>query len=208
MRSANHPWEQIHRNKEWSSKDPFFRFFEVVNSFKEHGCERILDLGCGNGRHLIQLLKEGFDVIGLDISLSALLLVKEWAQEEKLKSKVINADMRTAFPLGDGVFDGVFSTQVIHHARIADIRRTIGEILRVLRTGGLTFITVSARVDKGIRHQSIEAGTYIPLSGSEKGLPHHIFNEEEIRVEFKQFQIEDLSLRAGGKILAVLARKP
>ena len=204
----SHPWEQIHRNKEWSSKYPFPRFFEVMNSFEEHGCERILDLGCGNGRHLIQFLKEEFDVIGMDISLSALRLVKEWAGEEQLNSTVINADMRTAFPLRDGVFDGVFSTQVIHHARLAEIRITIREILRVLRSGGLAFITVSGRVDYGIRHQAIEAGTYIPLSGSEKGLPHHIFNEEELRFEFNQFQVEDLSLRAGGKILAVLARKP
>jgi SAM-dependent methyltransferase len=143
----------------------------------------------------------------MDISLSALLLVKEWAQDEKLKSTVINADMRIAFPLGDGVFDGVFSTQVIHHARIDDIRQSIREIYRVLGVGGLAFVTVSGRVDHGIGHQQIEAGTYIPLSGSEKGLPHHIFNEEELRAEFKQFRIEDFSLRAGGKILAVLARK-
>ena len=176
--------------------------------FKEHGCERILDLGCGNGRHLIQILNEGFDVIGMDISLSALRLLQEWAHEEKLSSKVVNADMRSGFPLMEGVLDGVFSTQVIHHARIEDIRRTIREIFRVLRPGGLAFITVSGRVDVGIRHQPIEPGTYIPLSGSEKGLPHHIFNEQELRLEFKHFHIEDLSLRDGGKILAVLARKP
>ena len=166
MASSKHPWEQIFRNDEWSSKEPFPRFLEVVMQFKEHGCERILDLGCGNGRHLIQFLNEGFDVIGMDISLSALRLLQEWAHEEKLSSKVVNADMRSGFPLMEGVLDGVFSTQVIHHARIEDSRRTIREIFRVLRPGGLAFITVSGRVDVGIRHQPIEPGTYIPLSGS------------------------------------------
>jgi len=66
---------------------------------------------------------------------------------------------------------------------------------------------VSGRVDDDVRHQRIEPGTFIPLEGPEKGLPHHIFSEEELRLEFGNFQIEDVSLRAGGKVISVLARK-
>ena len=138
----------------------------------------------------------------------ALRLAQEWAQEEELRIKGIHADMRAPFPFKEGVFDGVFSTQVIHHARIADIRGTIREIFRVLGSGGPAFITVSGMVDDEINHQRIEPGTFIPLEGPEKGLPHHIFSEEELRLEFINFQIEDVSLRAGGKVLAMHARKP
>jgi SAM-dependent methyltransferase len=208
MTSSEHPWEQIHRKKEWSSKEPFPRFFEVVQSFKGNGCVRILDLGCGNGRHLYQFAKEGFDVTGMDISISGLHSAQEWIQKGNLRSTFLQADMRSHFPIREAAYDGVFSTQVIHHALIVDIRRTIREIYRVLRVGGLAFITVSGRVDQGIGHEQIEKGTYIPLSGSEKGLPHHIFNEDELRDEFQDFQLEELSSRAGGKILAVLVRKP
>jgi SAM-dependent methyltransferase len=207
MSSTHHPWEQIHRKKEWSSRDPFPRFFEVVDSFKKCGCTKVLDLGCGNGRHLIQFLKEGFDATGMDISISGLQLAQEWTQEEKLQSSFLQADMRAFFPIKSETFDGVFSTQVIHHAVIKDIRRTIREIHRVLRVGGLAFVTVSGRKDDDTDHRRIEPGTYIPLSGSEKGLPHHIFNKEELTSEFDEFQIEEISARAGGKILAVLARK-
>lgn len=208
MTSTNHPWEQIFRHGDWDHKDPFPRFFEVMKEFKEHGCKHILDLGCGNGRHLIKFLKEEYIAVGMDISISALRLAWGWVREEKLKAKLVQADMRLFFPFQEGVFDGVFSTQVIHHARIADVRRTISEIYRILRSGGLAFITVSGRVDAGIGHQQIEPGTYIPLSGLEKGLPHHIFTEEEICMEFDDFQVEEISSRAGGKVIAVLARKP
>jgi len=208
MTSTNHPWEQIFRKQDWGSKEPFPRFFEVVKHFLVHECKHILDLGCGNGRHLIQFLKEGLDVVGMDISISALRLAWKWAREEKIKAKLLQADMRLFFPFQEGVFDGVFSNQVIHHARIADVRRTISEIYRILGSGGWAFITVSGKVDVGIGHQQIEPGTYIPLSGLEKGLPHHIFSEEEIRMEFDDFQVEEISSRAGGKVIAVMARKP
>jgi len=90
MASTNHPWEQIFRNRGGLFKEPFTRFFEVVKSFKKHECKCILDLGCGNGRQLIQFLKEGFDVLGMDISLTALRLAQDWVQEDELKTKVIH----------------------------------------------------------------------------------------------------------------------
>jgi SAM-dependent methyltransferase len=206
MSPDDHPWEQIYRRKGRGETNPFHRFNEVVNVFKEAGCSEILDLGCGGGRHLIHLTREGFRVVGMDISPTALRLTYEWIQEEQCAASLIVADMRKPIPFMERSFDAVFSTQVIHHARIAVVRGTIQEIFRVLGPGGLAFITVSARKDDR-EHIEIEPNTFVPLTGSESGLPHHIFTEGNLRRAFQAFQIQEISLRAEGKIWAVLAQK-
>ena len=208
MSPIKHPWEQIYQNEGRGDENPFPRFYEVVESFKGFGCSRILDLGCGSGRHFLHLAQEGFRVVGMDISPTALRLTQEWVDNEDYEPLLVLADMRMPLPFKSSSFDGVFSTQVIHHARMVRVRRTIQETFRVLGSGGAAFITVSGGRDEGIPYKEIEPGTIIPLSGSERGLPHRIFTESDLRVEFSNFQIEEVSSRAGGKVLAVLARKP
>jgi len=208
MSPLNHPWEQIYQNEGRGDENPFPRFYEVVESFKGFGCSSILDLGSGSGRHWIHFAREGFKVVGMDFSPTALRWTQEWAEREAYRPLLVLADMRMPLPFKPSSFDGVFSTQVIHHARLAKIRRTIQEIFRVLGSGGAAFITVSGKLDDDILHKEIEPGTFVPLSGSEKGVPHHIFSEGELQEAFGNFLIKEISSRAGGKVLAVLARKP
>lgn len=46
---------------------------------------RILDIGCGTGRHSIELAKRGYSVTGVDLSESLINRAKELAEKEKLK---------------------------------------------------------------------------------------------------------------------------
>ncbi len=206
MKSSDHPWDAIYKTEGRFFPEPFPRFNEVVQLFKDHNCSKILDLGCGSGRHLVQLAKEGFKAIGLDISPSALNLTQEWVDKEDLEVDLVLADMREPLPFQDGSFKGLLSTQVIHHARIAGVRNAIRETWRVLVSGGVAFITVSGHKDEE-EFEEIEPGTVVPLTGPEKGLPHHIFSERELRDEFQDFDLMDFSVRAEGKVLAILARK-
>jgi SAM-dependent methyltransferase len=178
-----------------------------VDLFIEHGYSEILDLGCGSGRHTVHLAMENFRTFGLDISTTGLGLTREWLREQGLESRIVQSDFRHPLPFRAGSFSGVFSTQVIHHARIAAVRLAIREIRRVLSSGGVAFISVAARRDDE-EFVEIEPGTVVPLTGSEAGLPHHIFSEEELRMEFRDFQVMDVSLRADGKVMVIAARKP
>ena len=207
MSAEKHPWEKIYKKNGRVFPEPFPRFHEVVDLFIEHSCYEILDLGCGSGRHTVHLAMKKFKTFSLDISPTGLDLTREWLCEQGLESRIVQSDFRHHLPFGEGVFSGVFSTQVIHHARIASVRLAIREILRVLSSGGVAFITVAARKDDE-EVVEIEPGTVIPLTGSEAGLPHHIFSEEELRMEFREFQVMDASLRADGKVLVIIARKP
>lgn len=207
MTSAEHPWEKIYKKDGRIFPEPFPRFHEAVDLFVEHGCSEILDLGCGSGRHTVHLAMENFKTFGLDISATGLGLTQDWLYEKGLESRLVLSDFRHPLPFREGSFSGVFSTQVIHHARIIAVRLAIREIWRVLSPGGVAFISVAAGKDDE-EFEEIEPGTIVPLTGSEAGLPHHIFSEEELRMEFRDFQVWDVSLRADGKVSVITACKP
>jgi SAM-dependent methyltransferase len=177
---------------------------EVVRAFKQNGCKRILDLGCGNGRHVLHLAKQGFAATGLDISPTGLRLAQEWLKEEGQWASLVQADIAYPLPFHDGAFEGVLSTQVIHHARLAVVQRTIGEIWRILAPGGLAFVSVAGRIHDDTEYEEIEPGTYLPRTGWEAGLPHHIFDEGSLREAFASFRVEYVERRDGGKVVVIL----
>lgn len=70
MNAKNHPWESIYKREGRVFTTPPPGFKAVAQEFAQHQFRLILDLGCGNGRHVIALTKAGLSVIGLDISSS------------------------------------------------------------------------------------------------------------------------------------------
>ncbi len=186
--------------------EPHPRFDELVEVFNQFGCKRILDLGCGSGRHTVHLAIHGFQVVGLDNALAGLSLAHRWLEQERQSAPLVLADVRLPLPFPDFSFDGLLSTRVIHHARLATVIRTAGEMTRVLKPGGVLFVTVPAGKKSKGGLAEIEPHTFIPLAGFEKGLPHHIFSAEELRSLFPHFEVLDLSIREG-KEIALLAVK-
>jgi SAM-dependent methyltransferase len=200
-------WDQIFHKEGRVFLEPFARFDELVETFRSYGCTKILDLGCGSGRHLVGLARHGFKPVGLDNALYGLSLARQWLEQERLPGSLTLADMRRPLPFGNETFDGLISTQVIHHALLATIIGTAREIARVLKPGGVLFVTVPVGKKSAGRSEEIEPNTFVPIAGSEVGLPHHIFKPDELRALFPQFQVLDLSVR-GGKVIALLAVKP
>jgi 2-polyprenyl-3-methyl-5-hydroxy-6-metoxy-1,4-benzoquinol methylase len=164
----------------------------IVEMLKDRGAGTILDLGCGTGRHVVCLARSGFSVFGLDISLEGINVTRQWLAEEGLTADLRLQNMTEALPYEDAFFDAVISIQVIHHAEIAAIRAIAGEIHRVLKRGGLLFVTVPKLMNQGERFEQVEPGTFIPLDGPEKGLPHHYFTVDELGEVFDGYETVDI----------------
>ena len=155
---------------------------------------RILDIGCGTGRHTVYLAAQGFHVYCLDSSPTALKLTIDKLSQQNLHAHLTFHDM-TALPYDDEFFDAIICVQVIHHNVIAKIHETVGEINRVLKVGGLIWITVPVSKNEPSENQEeIEPGTFIPLNGIERGLPHHYFTRDEILSLFEGFSVIDFHL--------------
>ena len=169
---------------------------------RQNDFSRILDFGCGAGRHLVYFARKGFQVYGFDQSSDAIEQVKRDLQKERLNADVKVLNMSEKLPYEDGFFDAVISTRVLHHSYTKTIKRIIREITRVTRSNGYVYIQVPT-LEKALRLKSEgetfnepEPGTRIPLDGPEKGIPHHNFSEEELISLFKDYyDIEDIHVR-------------
>jgi len=126
------------------------------------------------------LARSGFEVYGSDISGTALKYSRRWLQREGLQAKLSRADM-TQIPYPDAFFDAVISLYVIYHNTLANMKKTIAEIHRVLRPRGLVLLTfMSKRNYRYGRGRQLEPDTFVPDLGADEGVPHHFSNREEI----------------------------
>lgn len=100
--------------------------------------ERVLDLGCGNGR-LSELFRDkNIEYIGVDNSEKLIEIAK--AKYPEAKFQVASA-LNLPFP--DDYFDKIFSIAVLHHIPSDELRQEfIKEAKRVLKPGGILIITV------------------------------------------------------------------
>jgi len=184
-------WEAIFKKKGKVFYKPHESVVELIKLFNRNGVKRVLDLGCGSGRHTVYLAKQGFDVHGLDNSKSGLKMARRWLDELKLKGHLVNSSCYSQFPFKDDFFDAIISVQVIHHARLKDILKCISEIFRVLKPGGYVFVTVTKNRMKGraSKVKVIGERTYVMLDGPEKGIPHYIYTQSLLRKYFSRFEM-------------------
>ncbi len=188
-------WEEAYRKRPSGSYEPHQDAESLDRLFRQHNVRRILDLGCGDGRHLVHFARRGYEMFGLDYAPTAIRLAEEWLEREGLSAELIDCDM-SAVPWPEDFFDAVLCVQVINHHCIKGIRRTISEIYRVLRAGGWLFLAVGTRRPSNPAARGmcveVEPNTYVRLEGHEKGVPHHHFDMQEMKEEFSRFGIVDL----------------
>ncbi len=194
MMGATKNWNSLYMEKRIIQKEPSKRSIESADLFKRERLKRILDLGCGTGRHLIYLLKQGFDIYGCDSSENALILLKERLEKERLKEVQLTQCDMTSLLYESAFFDGIVCTHVIQHGRLAEIKKAISEIYRVLRKSGIILLTIpSVKHWKALSGEQIEPNTRINIEAPDGDMPHHFFSEEEIKELFKDFEIIKLN---------------
>lgn len=95
---------------------------------------RVLEFGCGVGRHLRNLSKlKGVDVYGFDQSASMIDGMRLWADEAWIASHVTLGEPVGRLPFEDDAFDIVFSTEVLVHIRPEHLHGILREIHRIAR---------------------------------------------------------------------------
>ncbi len=191
MDIKTNPWDDIFKQKGRYFNEPHADMPGIVKILQERGAKTVLDLGCGTGRHTVYLAKNGFTVYGMDNSPQAIQSAQKWLHEEGLTADLKYGDITEPFPYPDAFFDALISVQVINHGDNATVKRIAQEIARVLKPGGLLFITVATLKNQAKTWEQIEPNTFMPLDGREKGLLHHIYTPEELSELFSGFDITD-----------------
>lgn len=133
---------------------------------------RVLDLGCGLGRHTFEALRRGADVVACDLGRAEVTAVRdtlaalaaevldedkdgdavetagameESAEPGEVAGALMGAAVQgdgTGLPFGDAVFDRVIASEVLEH--VPDDSAACAELARVLKPGGRLAATVPA----------------------------------------------------------------
>lgn len=120
----------------------------------------VIDAGCGLARTVFGLHEAGYRAYGIDYAPRTVQLVNRLAPE----LQVTVSDVRKMEAFSDSFFDGYWSLGVVEHfyAGYGDIVR---EMRRVLKDGGLAFVTVPTM--SPLRRAKAVAGVYPSWTGSE-----------------------------------------
>ena len=129
---------------------------------------RVVDAGCGYGRNLVHLLRDGAEVFAVDANAEAVEHGRALAAElaPGLPGENFQVAAVEAMPFEDGFADVVICNSVLHFARDEEqFLAMVTELWRVLRPGGLLFCRLGSRI--GMEFPRVRANVYRIGDGSE-----------------------------------------
>lgn len=108
---------------------------------------KVIDVGCGAGRHAFEAYRRGADVVAFDQDAAELqgvetiltAMAEGGDAPESATAQTVVGDA-LALPYGDGTFDCVIASEILEH--ISDDETAIAELIRVLKVGGTLAVTV------------------------------------------------------------------
>lgn len=168
----------------------------------------VVDIGSGNGRHLIPCAKHCKKVIGLDVSDSLLKIIEKKLDENRLNNVDLIHSDAVNIPLKDNSVDAVMCVATLHNiaARFRRVK-SLNEINRILKPGGKAIISVWSRwQDKYRQHflkkcltrfDKTEFGD-IYISWKQHGLNipryYHLYSKRELKQDLNKAGFEVIQL--------------
>lgn len=110
----------------------------LVDAFGPPGEGRILDAGCGTGRHVCALAAKGYRTVGADLSEDMLVLARKHAGDAGIEAEFVCSPYATLFEKTGGGFDGLFclANSLPAAATVEAVEGAVEQFARCLRPGG------------------------------------------------------------------------
>jgi SAM-dependent methyltransferase len=154
---------------------------ELMAQLRPHEGDRVLDLGCGSGRHSKHLASKGFQVTGMDLAAGS---IREAKKLEQARLRFLRHDMRV--PFGREAFDYVFSffTSFGYFDEAGEHLTVVRNMARSLRPGG--------RLVLDYLNPRYAEATLIPTERKEiDGVTYRLTRWTDSRHFFKRIVVED-----------------
>ncbi len=174
-----HPWSQFYNDYGRFYLLPHTGINKFVNLCHKFGYTKILDMGCGSGRHIVELAGRGFDVTGIDLSPSAAQLAESWLNQKNLKGQVIVGDFDDEVPdFEDNTFQAILAVNSLEYGEEGELDYNLLQINRLLKSKGLIFLVFRSK-ETTLKHVDV---------------PIQFLDEESLRKKINiHFKILDFS---------------
>jgi 2-polyprenyl-3-methyl-5-hydroxy-6-metoxy-1,4-benzoquinol methylase len=165
--------------------------------------QRVLDVGCGEGRFAAELAREGAAVVGIDVAEEPLRRAREL--HPQLDLRVVDGE--GAWDLADASFDVVWAGEVIEH--VADTSAWLSEVRRVLRSGGSLLLSTPAHGRLAMLRLALSTRA-LAEHFDPRGEHLRFYSRESLRELLEDFRFQEVAVRSaagppGGRRL-LLAR--
>ena len=218
--SVDQNWELIFRENSWGKypSEDVVRFV-ARNFYKSVKREsvRILDLGCGGGAHAWYLAREGFNVVAIDGSESAVEHTRALLAKDGLSAQFFVGDVAD-LDFEPGSFDAIIDSSCIQHNRWEQILKIHSDVYALLRDGG-QFLSILLSDESNSYRGAIplEKSTYTNFDSCflSRSISAHFFSSDDVadifsRYEFFSVDSATRTASGGSEIIAhriVSARK-
>jgi len=177
-RTGQHGWPE-------TEASPYvLRFLSRVREAFSGG--RLLDLGCGEGRHCLAAAKLGFQTVGLDYEPLALARARHLIPAGLRQRVTLCVGDVLNLPFEEAAFDVVLDYGCLHHQRKADWRRYRANLLRALKPHGFYILSVFSPRFHLFR------GSSRPWHLAHGAYRRWFSHEEMLRLWEKDFELLDL----------------
>jgi SAM-dependent methyltransferase len=148
--------------------------------------DRVLDLGCGDGRFTQAIARMGATPIGVDVAQAALDRASAGHPDLDFRLAPIDGPL----PFDDVAFDVVWTSEVIEH--VADTARWLSEVRRVLVPRGRLLLTTPSHGRLRVAVGGIDAFSE-PL-----GDHLHLYTRASLKTLLAEFGFDAISVRTAG----------
>jgi ubiquinone/menaquinone biosynthesis C-methylase UbiE len=134
-------WNAIAKSFDSTRRKPWQECINFINKLPK--TSTLLDVGSGNGRHLIPAAKHCKKVIGLDVSKELLGIVSKKIFKNKLNNVDLIHSEAVNIPIKNNSVDAVLYIATLHNISVRYRRiNSLREIKRILKPGGKAIISV------------------------------------------------------------------
>jgi len=162
-------------------RKPAKSVLQLMSEFNPDIQSKVLDLGCGIGRHTIAFAQKGFNVVALDNSQEGLNELKEEIKKKELSVNIVVGNYLEPIFEKES-FDIIISYNVIYHGYKENFKKAAELCKNYLKSKGTLFFTCPTRDDgKYGNGEKVAKNTYRSLNSVHPGDIHYFSDEKDIK---------------------------
>jgi ubiquinone/menaquinone biosynthesis C-methylase UbiE len=187
-------WNDMHKLARFRPQYPNesvvrFLFTNFPTDLEQKRQLKILDIGCGGGRHVKLFAEHGFDTYGTDLSGEGIRQTRIMLSKHNLTAELTQCEM-TQLLYDDSFFDAAISFGVFYYSDSKGMKNAINELHRVLKKGGKAFINLRSTDDYRFgKGKKIAKNTFLLDVGetNEKGMMMHFLSKDDVYEYYSRF---------------------